>query len=41
MQISDNNQLDWKRSDMFADGVIGSRGFWMYASPSTTACGAR
>ena len=25
--ISDNNQLDWKRSDMFADGVIGSRGF--------------
>lgn len=26
-QISDNNQLDWKRSDMFADGVISSRGF--------------
>ncbi len=26
-QISDNNQLDWKRSDMFADGVICSRGF--------------
>lgn len=26
-QISDNNQLDWKRSDMFADGCIGSRGF--------------
>jgi hypothetical protein len=26
-QISDNNQLDWKRSDMFADGVIKSRGF--------------
>jgi len=26
-QISDNNQLDWKRSDMFADGVIGSRGY--------------
>ena len=26
-QISDNNHLDWKRSDMFADGVIGSRGF--------------
>lgn len=25
--ISDNNQLDWKRSDMFADGIIGSRGF--------------
>ena len=26
-QVSDNNQLDWKRSDMFADGVITSRGF--------------
>ncbi len=26
-QISDNNQLDWKRSDMFADGIISSRGF--------------
>ena len=26
-QISDNNQLDWKRSDMFADGAITSRGF--------------
>ena len=26
-QISDNNQLDWKRSEMFADGVIGSRGY--------------
>lgn len=26
-QISDNNQLDWKRSDMFADGIIGSRGY--------------
>ncbi len=26
-QISDQNQLDWKRSDMFADGIIGSRGF--------------
>jgi hypothetical protein len=26
-QISDNNQLDWKRSDMYADGVISSRGF--------------
>jgi hypothetical protein len=25
--ISDRNQLDWKRSDMFADGVITSRGF--------------
>lgn len=26
-QISDNNQLEWKRSDMFADGIIGSRGY--------------
>jgi hypothetical protein len=26
-QISDNTQLDWKRSDMFADGIITSRGF--------------
>jgi hypothetical protein len=26
-QISDNNQLDWRRSDMFADGIITSRGF--------------
>ena len=26
-QISDRNQLDWKRSDMFADGIITSRGF--------------
>lgn len=26
-QISDNNQLDWKRSDAFADGVIAGRGF--------------
>lgn len=26
-QISDSNQLDWKRSDMFADGIISSRGF--------------
>lgn len=25
--IADNNQLDWKRSDMFADGVVRSRGF--------------
>lgn len=25
--ISDNNQLDWKRSDMFTDGIITSRGF--------------
>jgi len=27
-QISDNNQLDWKRSDVFTDGIIGSRGFY-------------
>lgn len=27
-QIGDNNQLDWKRSDMFTDGVITSRGFY-------------
>ena len=26
-QISDNNQLDWKRSDAFADGIITSRGY--------------
>jgi hypothetical protein len=26
-QISDNNQLDWLRSDMFADGIISGRGF--------------
>lgn len=26
-QISDNNHLDWLRSEMFADGVITSRGF--------------
>lgn len=26
-QISDTQQLDWKRSDMFADGIITSRGF--------------
>lgn len=25
--VSDSNQLDWKRSDMFADGIITSRGF--------------
>lgn len=25
--ISDNNQLDWKRSDAFADGIITSRGY--------------
>lgn len=28
MQISDNNQLPWVRSDVFADGIIGSRGFY-------------
>lgn len=28
MQISDNNQLNWVRSDVFADGVVGSRGFF-------------
>ena len=27
MQISDNNQLPWLRSDVFADGLITSRGF--------------
>jgi hypothetical protein len=26
-QISDTNQLDWRRSDMFCDGIITSRGF--------------
>ena len=26
-QISDAELLDWKRSDMFADGIIGSRGY--------------
>lgn len=26
-QISDNNQLNWKRSDVFADGIITSRGY--------------
>ena len=26
-QIGDTNQLDWKRSDMFCDGIISSRGF--------------
>ena len=26
-QISDTNQLSWKRSDMFADGIIKSRGY--------------
>ena len=28
MQISDNNQLPWVRSDVFCDGIIGSRGFF-------------
>lgn len=28
MQISDNNQLQWVRSDVFCDGIIGSRGFF-------------
>lgn len=28
MQISDNNQLPWARSDVFADGIITSRGFF-------------
>lgn len=28
MQIGDNNLLTWVRSDVFADGVIGSRGFY-------------
>lgn len=28
MQIGDNNQLSWVRSDVFADGIIGSRGFF-------------
>lgn len=28
MQIGDNNQLPWVRSDVFADGIIGSRGFF-------------
>lgn len=27
MQIAQNNQLPWVRSDMFADGIIRSRGF--------------
>ena len=26
-QIADDNQLDWKRSNMFEDGIITSRGF--------------
>lgn len=28
MQISDNNQLPWVRSDVFADGIVTSRGFY-------------
>lgn len=28
MQIGDNNQLAWVRSDVFCDGIIGSRGFF-------------
>lgn len=28
MQIGDNNQLTWVRSDTFADGIITSRGFY-------------
>lgn len=28
MQISDNNQLPWLRSDVFMDGIIGSRGYY-------------
>lgn len=28
MQISDNNQLSWLRSDVFCDGVITGRGFY-------------
>ncbi len=28
MQISDNNQLNWVRSDVFADGIVSSRGFF-------------
>lgn len=27
-QIDDNNQMEWVRSDVFADGVIGSRGYF-------------
>lgn len=27
-QIADSNQLDWKRTDVFLDGVISSRGFF-------------
>lgn len=28
MQVSDNNQLPWVRSDVFCDGIITSRGFF-------------
>lgn len=28
MQISQNNQLPWVRSDVFADGIVRSRGFY-------------
>lgn len=28
MQIADNNQLQWVRSDVFADGLVRSRGFY-------------
>lgn len=28
MQIGDNNQLPWTRSDVFCDGIIGSRGYY-------------
>jgi hypothetical protein len=28
MQISDNNQLPWRRTDVFTDGLIMSRGFY-------------
>jgi len=28
MQISDNNQLPWVRTDVYMDGLIGSRGFY-------------
>lgn len=28
LSIGDNNQLPWVRSDVFADGLIGSRGFY-------------
>lgn len=27
-QISDNNHLDWRRSEVFADGIITGRGFY-------------